>query len=307
MGKIVVIGSSNTDMVIKSKKIPAPGETVIGGNFIMADGGKGANQAVAVAKLGGDITFITKLGNDMFGNQALEKYTKYGMNTKYIRRDESPSGVALIMVDGNGENCISVASGANAKLSPEDIDTCREEIENAEILLMQMEIPIETICYATDIAYNKGVKVVLNPAPASKLPVELFSKLYMITPNRTEAQMLSDLEVNDISTAKKAARIIADKGVRIVLTTLGDQGALILENGKYTHIEARKVEATDTTAAGDVFNGGLCVGLSEGLSVEEAVRFATIASSISVTRMGAQSSIPERSECTTILKSDILT
>ncbi len=297
MSKIVVIGSSNTDMIIKAERIPVPGETILGGDFMMADGGKGANQAVAIAKLGGDITFVAKLGNDMFGDNALEKYSLYGINTKYVYRDDSPSGVALIMVDSKGENCISVASGANAKLSVDDIDICREEIENAEILLMQIEIPEETICYATDIAYKAGVKVILNPAPASALPPELYRKLYMITPNRTEAQILSGISINDIESAKKAALIIAAKGVKIVLITLGDKGALILEDGKFTYVEAHRVDAVDTTAAGDVFNGAVCVGISEGMSIEKAVRFATVASSISVTRMGAQTSIPARDEC----------
>ncbi len=298
MSKIVVIGSSNTDMIIKAERIPVPGETILGGDFMMADGGKGANQAVAIAKLGGDITFVAKLGNDMFGDNALEKYSLYGINTKYVYRDNSPSGVALIMVDSNGENCISVASGANAKLSADDIDICRKEIEDAEILLMQNEIPEETICYAADIAYKAGVKVILNPAPASALPPELYKKLYMITPNRTEAQILSGISINDMKSAKEAAKIIAAKEVKTVLITLGDKGALILEDGNFIHIEAHRVDAIDTTAAGDVFNGAVCVGISEGMSIEEAVRFAMVASSISVTRMGAQTSIPAREECT---------
>lgn len=297
MAKIVVIGSSNTDMVVKSERIPLPGETVLGGEFMMTDGGKGANQAVAVARMNGDLSFVAKVGKDIFGKQAIQNYSQFGINTDYIFRDSAPSGIALIMVDKHAENCISVASGANSKLSRKDIDSVKNIIENADILLMQLETPIEVIEYATDIAYKAGVKVVLNPAPAKYINSETLKKLYLITPNKTEAQIVSGIQITNIDSAKKAAEILTEKGVVNVIITLGSEGSLILNEDREFHfIESRKVDAVDTTAAGDVYNGALCVALSEGKSLIEAARFATLASSIAVTRMGAQSSIPTRDE-----------
>lgn len=295
--KIVVIGSCNTDMVIKSDRLPVPGETILGGTFMMNPGGKGANQAVAAARLGGQVTFISKTGNDLFGRQSIELYENEGINTDYIFSDaEHPSGVALISVDMNGENCIVVASGANATLSSKDIDKARTAVERADILLMQLEIPLDTVEYAAKLAYGKGIKVVLNPAPACYLPDSLLKCLYMIIPNKTEAEMLSGVKVADWDSAKQAADIISSKGVSIVLITLGSLGALIKEGDQYYTVEATKVNAVDTTAAGDTFCGAVCVALSEGRIVCEAVKWANRASGITVTRMGAQSSIPYRRE-----------
>lgn len=295
--KIVVIGSCNTDMVIKSDRLPVPGETILGGTFMMNPGGKGANQAVAAARLGGQVTFISKTGNDLFGRQSIELYENEGINTDYIFSDaEHPSGVALISVDMNGENCIVVASGANATLSSKDIDKARTAVERADILLMQLEIPLDTVEYAAKLAYGKGIKVVLNPAPACYLPDSLLKCLYMIIPNKTEAEMLSGVKVADWDSAKQAADIISSKGVSIVLITLGSLGALIKEGDQYYTVEATKVNAVDTTAAGDTFCGAVCIALSEGRSVCEAVKWANRASGITVTRMGAQSSIPYRRE-----------
>ncbi|ADQ16149.1 ribokinase [Leadbetterella byssophila DSM 17132] len=297
--KIVVVGSSNTDMVIKASRLPVPGETVIGGEFMMNPGGKGANQAVAVARMGGQVTFITKTGNDLFGRQSMELYNSENINTDYVFSDEDhPSGVALISVDVYGENCILVAPGANAALTTADIEKARKEIEEAEILLMQLEIPMETVEYAAKIAAEKGVKVALNPAPAQTLSNELLKCLYIITPNKNEAEILSGIKVRDWDSAQKSADRISEKGVDIVVVTLGGLGALIKEGSSYYRVEAEKVEAMDTTAAGDTFCGTLCVGLSEGMSIEEAVRMACKASAITVTRMGAQASLPYRHELT---------
>lgn len=297
MGKIVVIGSSNTDMVVKSDRIPALGETVLGGDFVMTDGGKGANQAVAVACLGGDVTFIAKVGKDIFGDQSIEAYKKHGIDTQFIFRDDCSSGIALIMVDKNAENCISVASGANNKLTKNDIDVVANIIQDAEILLMQMEIPIEIIEYATEIAFKSNVKVILNPAPAQYLSDDILRKLFLITPNKSEAQILTGIDISDVESAEDAAKSLLTKGVKNVIITLGDKGSLILtKEGTCNHIASRKVEAVDTTAAGDVYNGALCVALSEGLDLKDAAYFATYASSVSVTRMGAQTSIPTREE-----------
>jgi ribokinase len=297
MKKIIVIGSSNTDMVIKSSRLPAPGETIIGGAFMMNPGGKGANQAVAVARMGGNVTFVSKTGNDLFGKQSIEVYKKEGIKTESIFSDpNNPSGVALISVDAHGENCIVVAPGANGTLSIQDIEKVKTTIETAELLLMQLEIPMETVEYAAKIAFDKGVKVILNPAPAQPLSSELFKYLYMITPNKTEAEMLSGVKVTDWASAKKAADKISEKGVNIVVVTLGSVGVLVKEESQYHEIAVEKVEAVDTTAAGDTFNGTLCVGLSEGMNIVDAVKLACKASAIAVTRMGAQASIPYRKE-----------
>jgi ribokinase len=295
--KIVVIGSCNTDMVIKSDRLPVPGETVIGNTFMMNPGGKGANQAVAIARMGGNVTFISKTGNDLFGRQSIELYNSEGILTNYIFSDtDNPSGVALISVDANGENCILVAPGANGSLNINDIEKTRVEIETAGLLLMQLEIPMETVEYAAEIASRKGVKVILNPAPARTLSSKLLKNLYIITPNKTEAEILSGVKVYDWESAQKAANIISEKGVDIVIITLGSQGAFIKEGNRYHKIAAQKTKAVDTTAAGDTFSGTLCVGLSEGMSIVEAVIMACKASAITVTRMGAQSSIPYRRE-----------
>lgn len=300
--KIVIIGSSNTDMVIKSERIPQPGETILGGTFFMNPGGKGANQAVTVSRLGGEVVFVTKTGNDLFGRQSIELYANERIVTNYIFSDnKKPSGVAIIMVDSKGENCIAVASGANSSLSTKDINKAKAVIENASIILMQMEIPIETIDYVVQLANKNKIKVILNPAPAGPLSDELINCLHIITPNKTEAEMLSGVKVTGWKSAKKAADIISAKGVETVIITLGPLGALIKEGKTYYNIPAEIVPAIDTTAAGDVFNGALCVAIAEGKSVVDAVRFACKASSIAVTRMGAQSSIPYRKELEAIL------
>lgn len=295
--KIVVVGSSNTDMVIKAERLPVPGETVIGGQFMMNPGGKGANQAVAIARMGGQVTFVTKTGNDLFGRQSMELYNSENINTEYVFSDpDHPSGVALISVDAYGENCILVAPGANSALTVQDIEKARPELESAGIVLMQLEIPMETVEYAAEIAAEKGVKVALNPAPAQTLSNELLNRLYIITPNKNEAEILSGVKVTDWESARRAADRISEKGVEIVVITLGGMGALVKEGNHYHSIEAEKVDAVDTTAAGDTFCGTLCVGLSEGRSIVEAVQLACKAAAITVTRMGAQASLPYRHE-----------
>ena len=297
MAKILVVGSSNTDMVVKSAHLPLPGETVLGGQFFTFAGGKGANQAVAAAKLGGDVTFLAKVGNDALGKAAVEGFKKEGIDVANIITDpESHSGVALIMVDDSGENCISVASGANGKFTPLDIENASELVEKASFVLVQLEIPLETVTALVDKAFALGVPVILNPAPARPLSDELISKLFIITPNETEAELLTGVKVTDQVSVAKAAKMLREKGAKLVIITLGAKGAFLLSDQEEILIPSIQVNAVDTTAAGDTFNGALTVALSEGMEIKAAIRFANQAAAISVTRMGAQSSQPYRSE-----------
>lgn len=295
--KIVVIGSTNTDMVIKTSHLPLPGETILGGEFLMNPGGKGANQAVATSRLGGDVAFISKTGNDIFGEQSVENLSREGVNTENIVVDpENPSGVALITVDSRAENCIVVAPGSNMTLKPDDIDKAIKQIEMADIVLLQLEIPIETVEYAAQIAFRNEKRVILNPAPAQKLSDSILKTIYILTPNETEAEILTGVKVTNTDTAKKAAQILLKKNVEIVIITMGANGAFVHTNSLSELIPAPEVKAVDTTAAGDTFNGALAVAVSEGFNIREAVQFANKAASIAVTRLGAQTSTPYRSE-----------
>lgn len=297
--KVVVIGSCNTDMVVKANRLPVPGETVLGGTFYMNPGGKGANQAIAASRLGAEVTFISKIGYDLFGLQALEIYKSEKINTEFIFTDpKSPSGVALISVDSFGENSIIVAPGASRSLSEEDINKAEEKIKKADIILMQLEVPIETAEYAATIANKYGKKVILNPAPASTLSDTFLRNVHTILPNRIEAEMLSGIKVMDIESAHRAAKTIGDKGIENVVITLGKDGAYVKEKDKYVMIPARQVKTVDTTGAGDVFCGAFSVYLSEKHSLTEAVEFANAAAAIAVTRIGAQSAIPYKMEVT---------
>lgn len=297
MGRIVVIGSSNTDMVVKSKKIPAPSETVIGGTFLMNPGGKGANQAVSAARLNGNVTFVTKTGNDLFGEQAKDIFLEEGIDTRFIIQDlKNPSGIALISVDENGENCIVVAPGSNATLSAYDISDEVYGNDPSDVFLMQLEIPLSTVEYVAQKMVEKGNRVILNPAPARQLSDDLMKSLYVITPNEVEAEILTGIKVIDSISAERSAEKIHLKGAANVIITMGDAGAFLLTGKVAKMIPVIPVKAVDSTAAGDVFNGALAVALSEGKDLEEAVDFANKAASISVTRMGAQASAPYRNE-----------
>ncbi|MFC2083520.1 ribokinase [Bacteroidota bacterium] len=299
---IVVVGSSNTDMIIKTDKIPKPGETVIGGKFYKAAGGKGANQAVAASRAGGNVTFIASVGNDLFGDEAIMGFQKDGINIKHIKKDsEEASGIALIFIDNKGENSIAVASGANLKLQESDIEKAKERISGADVLLMQLEIPINTVEAAAKIADSSGVKVILNPAPAQPLSNELLKHITILTPNESEAELLTGLEVKDEPGAEKAAKILIEKGVELVIITLGTKGALLATKDESKLVAGFKVNAADTTAAGDVFNGALAVAIAENKSLSEAIKFANAAAAISVTRMGAQPSVPQRDEIENML------
>jgi ribokinase len=305
MSKIIVIGSSNTDMVVKTNKFPVPGETILGGEFFMFSGGKGANQAVAAARMGCEVTFVCKTGNDIFGKRSIEEFKKEGIVTNYIDTDlEKASGTALILVDANGENEIVVASGANERLSESNIEAADHAIANADVILLQLEIPVASVLYAAKKAFEFGKKVILNPAPAQKLPKELFGYLYLITPNETEAEILTGIKVEDRNSAAKAAEKLIEFGVQNAIITMGAEGAYFKNHTLEMLVKGLKVSAVDTTAAGDVFNGVLAVGITLGKDWEESISTACKAASISVTRMGAQASMPYLKEVEELVAAD---
>jgi len=296
--KIVVVGSANTDMVIKADRIPAPGETVIGREFVMAPGGKGANQAVAAARLGAEVTFVARLGSDVFGDRAIAGYEQEGIDTTWIVRDpETASGVALIFVDEAGENSIAVASGANARLTPEDVERAHEAIASAHVLLVQLEVPLAAVSRAIELAHGAGVRVILNPAPAREVPASLLSQVSIATPNEHEIKVV----VGESDRARSITKML-DAGTQTVLVTLGAQGALWADKGQQERVPAFRVQAVDTTAAGDAFNGALAYALASELAMEEAIRYASAAAAIAVTRMGAQPSLPTRTEVEAFLR-----
>ena len=297
MKKIVVLGSTNTDMVITGRKIPVPGETVSGGKFMMNPGGKGANQAVAVARLSarkGLCTFIAKVGDDLFGRDAAARMKKDGIAAHLIIDRKEPSGTALILVDAKGQNVISVALGSNGTLAPKDVTPFKKELKGAAALLMQLETPMETVVWAAKVAHDAGVPVILNPAPAAKLPRSLYRMIDWITPNETEAELLTGVKVVDAASAAKATAALVRRGVKHVIITMGTKGCWCGDCGKI--FPARKVKAVDCVAAGDTFNGAFVVALAEGKTCAEAIDFAQRAAAISVTRPGAQSSVPYRRE-----------
>ena len=297
MNKIVVIGGSNIDMIIHCDRLPVQGQIVAGRQFAMTSGGKGANQSIAIARMGGSVSFITKIGNDLFGKQSLELYQSEGISLDYVFSDpDLPSSIGLIMADSLGEKYISIAQGAILNLSIEDIDKARPAIEQADLLLMELEIPLETAEYVTKIAAKNNVTVILNPSPVQMISSDLLRRVRIIIPNKTEASLLTGILVNDWASARKAADSIHEKGIETVIVTLGSKGVLVRDNGLYYEIPAMKVETVDTTAAGDTFCGVFCVGLCEGLSIDDAARMANRAAAISVSRLGSQEAIPYRAE-----------
>lgn len=299
---MVVAGSANTDMIIKVARIPKAGETILGGAFTSVPGGKGANQAVAAARAGGAVTFIARVGHDVFGDQAIAGYRKDGINVVHVLRDpDQPSGVALIFVGQGGQNSIAVASGANGRLSPSDIARARSEIHRARVMLLQLETPLKTVAAAVRLATSAGVRVILNPAPALPLPNSLLKRIDCLTPNESEAELLTGVPVRDEASAARAAGILLARGVRHVIVTLGERGALIAGRGMKELIPSHRVAAVDATGAGDVFNGALAVALGEGQPLLAAARFATAAAALSVTRFGAQNSAPMRNEIDALL------
>lgn len=295
--RIVVVGSSNTDLVVRAPSLPAAGQTVLGTSFFRAAGGKGANQAVAAARLGARVAMVARVGGDEFGETSLANLDREGIDTTFVVRDpDAPSGVALIVVGEEGENAIAVAPGANARLVPEDIDRAAKEIEAADILLVQLETPLPAVAHAVGLAKDAGVPTVLNPAPAAALDLRILRDLSVLTPNVGEAIALAERKGSGVDAARVAAQQLRAAGVRRVVVTLGREGVLLEGDGMSAVLPACSVAAVDTTAAGDAFNGALAVALAEGASLFAAAEFANRAAALSTTREGAQPSLPTRAE-----------
>jgi ribokinase len=291
---IVVVGSSNTDMVVKLPRLPSKGESIIGGEFFMPAGGKGANQAVAAARLGAHVKFVARLGADMLGDKALAGLTGEGIQTDYIVRDAAaPSGVALIIVDANGDNILAVAPGANLRLSPDDVQRAESAIAAADVLVVQLETPVETVRHALTLARRHKVRTVLNPAPAQALPADILALVDVLTPNEHEVTLLCG---ESGQTIEQAARRLLAMGVGAIVVTLGAEGALIVESAGETHAPGLKVQPVDTTAAGDAFTAALACALAGGDDMPAAVRFANAVGALTVTKMGAQPSLPTAAE-----------
>lgn len=303
MKPVVVVGSSNMDLVARSPRIPVTGETLTGTDFFMVPGGKGANQAVAAAKLGGKVIFIARLGKDVFGTQSLENFKQFHIDIKHIGQMEGvPSGIALIAVDDNGRNSIIVVPGANGKLMPADVDKARSDIVRAGVVVAQLEVPLETVEHTAVLAQDGGVPFILDPAPARPLSPALLSRVSILKPNEIEAETLTGIKVTNTDTAKKAAGALLAQGVKQVIITLGDKGFLLAADGSMEYIKNYEVKAVDSTAAGDAFTGALAFGIAGGKDIRQAAVYANAVAAVSVTRLGAQSSMPTLKEVEAFLK-----
>ncbi len=300
--RIVVIGSSNTDMVVKVPRIPGPGETILGGRFMMAAGGKGANQAVAAVRLGSLVALVARLGRDLFGRQTEENLRHEGLDTSLlVWDDEEPSGVALIMVSQEGENSIAVAPGANGKVAPADVDRAEPAIARADVLLAQLEVPLAAVERAVKLARRHGVRTILNPAPAAPVPDSLLQAVDLLTPNEHEAALLAGISAEGAEGPERAARALLARGVRALAMTLGARGALLATPEGIERVPAFKVQPVDTTGAGDAFNGALATAWARGASLAEAVRYANAAAGLATTVMGAQPSLPTAAQVAALL------
>jgi ribokinase len=298
-GKIVVVGSLNMDLVGCAPRLPVAGETITGHTFFDAPGGKGANQAYAAAKLGGRVSMIGRVGPDDFGRRMRANLEQVGCDASgVLALEDCPSGIALIFVADDGHNSIMVLPGANGRLTEADVEGSRDQFEGAAYALLQLEIPLGTVVAAAGTARRAGARVILDPAPARPLPDELFSLVDVLTPNETEAAILADLPPRRLDPVQAAdiGRELRRRGARIVVVKLGEQGCVLVSDGEPRHLPTPKVQAVDTTAAGDVFNAALAVGLSEGMDLFAACQFANRAAAVSVTRRGAQAAAPSRAE-----------
>ncbi|MBU9851669.1 ribokinase [Rahnella aceris] len=296
-GKLVVLGSINADHILNINHFPQPGETVIGKQYTVAFGGKGANQAVAAGRSGADISFIACVGDDDIGERVRKQLASDHIDTHPIEAiKDTTTGVALIFVNAEGENVIGIDAGANKAVTPEYLDRYKQQVIGASALLMQLESPLETVIAASKIAKDNGTQVILNPAPACELPDELLARVDIITPNETEAEKLTGIKVDGNEDAARAASALHDKGITTVIITLGSKGVWLSQNGEGKLVAGFRVKAVDTIAAGDTFNGALVTALLEGKPMDSAVRFAHAAAAIAVTRPGAQPSVPWRKE-----------
>jgi len=295
---VTVVGSIHVDFYIRLPKLPRSGETVLGYDFIVKPGGKGANQAVAAAKLGAETYMVGRVGGDVFADQLLENLRKNSVDIRHVYKDPTThTGVAFILLDQEtGENVIAVAPGADLKVSREDVDRALDTIKSSKVLLLQLEIPVETVVYAARRAWESGVKVLLNPAPARQLPEEIYRYVHVITPNMIEASHLTGITVESVEDAVKAGKKLVERGVKYVVITMGARGALVVSEDLVEHIPAYKVSVVDTTGAGDAFNGALAVFIAEGMSITDACRLANAAAALKITRVGAQEGLPTRRE-----------
>lgn len=301
--KVTVVGSCNIDLVVRAPRIPVAGETILGGPFFTGPGGKGANQATGAARLGADVTFVAKLGRDAFGDQAAANLEREGVRPEYVQRTaKAATGVAFIVVDDAGENMIIVASGANAQLSPADVDAAGPALVGADVALFQLESPLATVIHAASMARAAGVKVILNPAPGRRLEPELLATVDVLTPNETELQRITEMPVETLTQIELAARTLLMQGVKTVVVTLGAKGALAVTSAGARYVPAYQVEVVDTTGAGDAFNGALAVALAEGQPLVDAVAFANAAAALQVMKSGAAAAMPRRAEVEALVK-----
>ena len=293
MEKVLVIGSYNVGLTVLGDRVPKLGETVIGNHFDMGPGGKGSNQAIAISRLGGNVTFLARIGDDIFGQDASKLFEREGLDTSFIEVDpDTHTGVGLILVDKDGHNSIGVAPGANYQLTPEELDRADELFATCKYLLMQLETPLPVVYHAIERAKSHDATVILNPAPAQRLDPNYLAMIDILTPNETETEILTDRPVTDVVSATEAARKLVDRGVKHVIVTLGKQGAVHVSAEQQQVFPAPKVDAIDTTGAGDAFNGGLVYALAAGRSLEQAIEFASQVGAFSVTSIGVVPGLP---------------
>jgi ribokinase len=307
MGHVTVVGSYVVDLMSRAPHLPVPGETVLGGPFQMGPGGKGGNQATAASRSGSDVTFVTKIGVDVFGEEAMRHFEREGFDVRFVQRSETEAtGTALIAVDDCGENDIVIAPGACGTMKRLDVIDAETAIKKADILLLQLEISLEAIETAIGQASIHHVPVLLNPAPYLLFPSEWLQHVTYLTPNETEARGLTGIDVVDELSAQKAANFLHEKGVKIVIITLGEKGVYLSDGTSHGKlIEGFSVKTVDTTGAGDAFNGGFAHALSSGMPVEEAVQFGQAVAALSVTKTGTAASMPSIEEIKSFLKSHL--